>query len=61
MHVTIALLRITLVGIFILKSHIKVIINERRRIMMRSEGNEVKHFENNRIKMDYSFSIFCII
>lgn len=60
MHVTIALLRITLVGIFILKSHIKVIINERR-IMMRSEGNEVKHFENDRIKMDYSFSIFCII
>lgn len=31
MHVTIALLRITLVGIFILKSHIKVIINERKK------------------------------
>ena len=29
--------------------------------MMRSEGNEVKHFENNRIKLDFDFSIFCII
>lgn len=32
MHVTlIALLRVTLVGIYILKSHIKVIINERKK------------------------------
>lgn len=28
---------------------------------MRSEGNEVKHFGNNRIKLDFGFSIFCII
>lgn len=34
---------------------------EERRIMIRSEGNEIKHFENNRIKMDYGFSIFRII
>lgn len=31
MHVTIALVGITLVGIFILKSHITVIINERKK------------------------------
>ena len=31
MHVTIALVRITLAGIFILKSLIKVIINERKK------------------------------
>lgn len=61
MHVTlIALLRITSVGIYILKSHIKVIINERKK-GNRSEGNEVKHLENNRIKMDYGFSVFCFI
>lgn len=50
MHVTlIALLRITSVGIYILRSHSKVII-KKKRIMIRSEENEVKHLENNRIK-----------
>lgn len=32
-----------------------------KRVMISSEGNEVKHLENNRIKMDYGFSVFCFI